>query len=176
VFDLYPNCGLRIPTCNWMENKEDKGKLQMALNFEEREREGILILGLSGRLTMGSEDAAFQDRANLSIGAGKIKIVVDCGRLETIDSVGLGTLVSYQLKLRRAGGNLVLLRLARTHMELLVLAKLDAVFDVFDDEQEAVNSFFPERAVRRFDILDFVENQTRKPQSPGENPTGSRAR
>jgi len=87
----------------------------MAINFEQREREGILMLTLSGRLTMGPEDVAFQNLINFLISAGKIKVVLDWSVLETIDSVGLGTLVSYQLKLRRAGGNLVLLNMARTH-------------------------------------------------------------
>jgi len=40
---------------------------------------------------------------------------------------------------------------------------------VFDDEQEAVNSFFPERAVRHFDILEFVEDQNRKAPTSAEN-------
>jgi anti-sigma B factor antagonist len=41
-------------------------------------------------------------------------------------------------------------------MELLVLTKLDTIFDVFEDEQDAVNSFFPGREIKRFDILAFV--------------------
>jgi anti-sigma B factor antagonist len=50
-------------------------------------------------------------------------------------------------------------------MELLVLAKLDAVFEAFTDEQDAVDSFFPDRAIRRFDILEFVREQNRQAQT-----------
>ena len=44
-------------------------------------------------------------------------------------------------------------------MELLILTKLSTVFEIFDDEQDAVNSFFPNRQIRRFDILSFVEQK-----------------
>jgi anti-sigma B factor antagonist len=43
-----------------------------------------------------------------------------------------------------------------------VLTKIDTIFEVFDDETEAVNGFFPERAIRRFDILDFVQQMERE--------------
>jgi anti-sigma B factor antagonist len=43
-------------------------------------------------------------------------------------------------------------------VELLVLTKLDTIFEVFDDETDAVNSFFPDREIKRFDVLSFVRN------------------
>jgi len=137
----------------------------MVFAVEEREREGILILGLVGHLTMGPEDLVFRNVLDRCIAAGEIKIILDCSRLENLDSVGLGTLVSCHVKLQRAGGRAVLLNISRTHMELLVLAKLDAVFEVFTDEQDAVDSFFPDRAIRRFDILEFVREQNRQAQT-----------
>jgi anti-sigma B factor antagonist len=141
----------------------------MPLAIEQREREGILILALAGHLTIGPEDVEFRNFLDLCIATNKINIVLDCRRLGNIDSVGLGTLVYYQIKLQRAGGKFVFLNLAGTHMELLVRAKLDAVFEVFDDEQEAVNSFFPDRVAKHFDILEFVEELNRKAQTGNEN-------
>ena len=58
--------------------------------------------------------------------------------------------------LRKAGGQLKLVNLNRRNIELLVLTKLTAVFEIFTDEQDAVNSFFPGREVKKFDILNFV--------------------
>ena len=55
------------------------------------------------------------------------------------------------------GGIAKLSQLDRRNLELLLLTKIDTIFEVFDDETEAVNSFFPEREIRRFDILDFVQ-------------------
>ena len=44
-------------------------------------------------------------------------------------------------------------------MELLLLTKLHTIFEVFADEQDAVNSFFPDREIRHFDILSFVQQE-----------------
>jgi len=61
--------------------------------------------------------------------------------------------------LRKAGGAMKLLNLNRRHIELLVMTKLATVFEIFTDEQDAVNSFFPDREINRFDILSFVQDQ-----------------
>jgi anti-sigma B factor antagonist len=59
--------------------------------------------------------------------------------------------------LTREGGSLKLLNLSKRSIELLILTKLTTVFELFDDEQSAVNSFFPGRELKRFDILSFVQ-------------------
>jgi anti-sigma B factor antagonist len=81
--------------------------------------------------------------------------------VEYIDSTGLGTLVVCYNTLQKAGGALKLLNLNCRNTELLILTKLSTVFELFDDEQEAVNSFFPGREIRHFDILSFVEESRR---------------
>ena len=60
---------------------------------------------------------------------------------------------------RKAGGRLALVNLNRAHLELFLLTKLAIAFEFFDDEQEAVNSFFPDRALNPFDILNFVQHE-----------------
>jgi anti-sigma B factor antagonist len=52
--------------------------------------------------------------------------------------------------------------LKSSHIELLELAKLETVFEVFGDEQDAINSFFPGREVRRYDILEFIQTLRKK--------------
>jgi anti-sigma B factor antagonist len=59
----------------------------------------------------------------------------------------------------QAGGRLALVNLDRAHLELFLLTKLAIAFEFFDDEQDAVNSFFPDRALKRFDILKFVQQE-----------------
>ena len=59
----------------------------------------------------------------------------------------------------RLGGKLKLENLNRRNVALLVLTKLTTVFEIFNDEQDAVNSFFPDREIKRFDILSFVQEQ-----------------
>jgi anti-sigma B factor antagonist len=63
---------------------------------------------------------------------------------------------------RKAGGALKLLNLNRRNIELLVMTKLATVFDLFTDEQDAINSFFPDRAIKTFDILNFVEQMKKE--------------
>jgi anti-sigma B factor antagonist len=60
--------------------------------------------------------------------------------------------------MRKQGGNIKLLNLNRRNIELLIMTKIATVFDLFVDEQDAVNSFFPDRKIKAFDILNFVQN------------------
>jgi anti-sigma B factor antagonist len=76
-----------------------------------------------------------------------------------IDSTGLGTLVFGLARLRKSDGRLALVNLNRSHLKLFLLTRLAIAFEFFDDEQDAVNSFFPDRAVKHFDILSFVERE-----------------
>jgi len=64
--------------------------------------------------------------------------------------------------LRKAGGALKLLSLNKRNIELLLLTKLTTVFELFADEQDAVNSFFPGREISKFDILSFIESGGRE--------------
>jgi anti-sigma B factor antagonist len=132
----------------------------MSLHIEQRESEGIVILDLKGPLTLGHGDLELRDRLPSLHQAGKVNIVLNLKDVSDIDSTGLGTLVFGLARLRKAGGRLALANVNRSHMELFVLTKLAIAFEFFDDEQDAVNSFFPDRALKRFDILNFVEDAT----------------
>ena len=79
--------------------------------------------------------------------------------VDYVDSTGLGGLVISYTTLKKSGGALKLLSVAERNIELLVLTKLTTVFEIFDDEQDAVNSFFPNREIRKFDILNFIKSQ-----------------
>jgi anti-sigma B factor antagonist len=64
--------------------------------------------------------------------------------------------------LRKNAGVVKLLNLTRRSIELLVMTKLATVFEIFTDEQDAVNSFYPDRKLKTFDILSFVQDQKNK--------------
>ena len=131
----------------------------MLHEINQREREGIAILDLKGSLTAGEAATALRE-ALRGLQAGGLKnVVLNLEGVDYIDSTGLGSLVVCFTSLRRISGKLALLHLNRRHLELLVLTKLSTVFELFDDEQEAVNSFFPNRQIRHFDILSFIEQQ-----------------
>ncbi len=132
----------------------------MKLEIHERENEGILILDLKGRLVLGPEDSALRQR--LQALAENHNVIVNLKDVSDIDSTSLGTLVNSALRFREAGGKLVLLNLNDAKGRLPDILKLNTVFETYQDEVEAVNSFFPDRAVARYDILEFVEEQEQK--------------
>lgn len=133
----------------------------MPLAIREREREGIVILDLDGRITAGEEAAHLRETLRALAAQGRTRVILNLQKVDYIDSTGLGTLVMGFTTLRKAGGMLKLLHLSRRNIELLVFTKLETVFEIFDDELDAVNSFFPGRSVRRFDILRFVQQMQR---------------
>jgi anti-sigma B factor antagonist len=128
----------------------------MALLIEEREVEGILILDLQGRLVAGDAAGSLREHGNKAAGGESRNVVLNLKGVDYIDSSGLGTLVAAHSTLNKAGGGLALMNLSKRSAELLILTKLATVFRIFDDEKSAIDSFFPNREVRKFDILDFV--------------------
>ena len=133
----------------------------MALRITRRETEGILVLELDGRLTFGPEDIELNDEIRHAIAARRVRLVIDLGRVDKIDSAGLGTLLYARAELRRAGGGLTLANLKPGHLHTLLVAKLETVFDIFETEQDAINSFFPERRVPHYDLLAVIQGQRR---------------
>jgi anti-sigma B factor antagonist len=134
----------------------------MALSINERDVEGILILDLQGRIVAGESAGALRERANKAAAGEISNVVLNMKGVDYIDSSGLGTLVGAHSTLNNAGGALALMNLSKRSAELLILTKLATVFRIFDDEKAAVDSFFPHREVRKFDILDFVKNSAKE--------------
>jgi anti-sigma B factor antagonist len=132
------------------------------VDISTREKEGITILDLDGRLVVSESLNVLRETVNQLLREHRLKIVANLAGVDYIDSTGLGTLVVCYTTLQRAGGSLRLLNLNRRNIELLLLTKLSTVFELFNDEQSAINSFFPEREIQRFDILSFVKDQKGK--------------
>ncbi|MGA2593887.1 MAG: STAS domain-containing protein [Bryobacteraceae bacterium] len=134
----------------------------MSLDITQREHEGITILDMKGRITVGKEATALREKTSALIAGGTKDVILNLVHVDYIDSTGLGALVMCSTTQRRAGGTLKLVNLNRRNIELLVMTKLATVFDLFTDEQDAVNSFFPDREIKAFDILNFVEQMKKE--------------
>ena len=130
----------------------------MSLDIRESNREGVDILSLKGRLTVG-EASAIREQCTAVVAAGNVNVILNLEHVEYIDSTGLGALVICFTSLKKAGGALKLVNPNKRNVELLLLTKLHTIFEVFADEQDAVNSFFPGRAVRQYDVLEWVRGQ-----------------
>jgi anti-sigma B factor antagonist len=130
----------------------------MSLEITESNREGVEILALKGRLTAG-ESTAIREKVDQAIAVGHLNVIFDLTHVDYVDSTGLGGMVICYTTLKRHGGALKLVNPNKRNVELLALTKLHTIFEVFVELQDAVNSFFPDREIKRFDILAFVQQQ-----------------
>ena len=129
----------------------------MSLEIQEREREGIVILDLKGRITSGPEAGAFRDAAAAVASRPNPNLILNMANVDYVDSTGLGAMVMAATTVKRNGGKVKLLNMNKRNIELLVMTKLATIFEIFNDEQDAINSFFPDRKINTFDILAFVK-------------------
>ncbi|HUA17366.1 MAG TPA: STAS domain-containing protein [Bryobacteraceae bacterium] len=128
------------------------------LDIGAREREGVVIFDLNGKLAVGGA-SLLREKVNSEMAQGHTRIILNLKDVDYIDSTGLGMMVICFTSLQKAAGTMKLENLNRRNIELLLLTKLSTVFQIFGEEQDAVNSFFPEREVKHFDILSFVQQQ-----------------
>lgn len=133
--------------------------MAITLEIHRREKEGITLLDLKGRLVVGEPSVRLREKLTEETAQGIRRVVLNLEHVEYIDSTGLGSMVICFTTLQKAGGAMKLMKLNRRNVELLILTKLSTVFEVFGEEQDAINSFFPEREIKRFDILSFVQQQ-----------------
>ena len=131
----------------------------MSLEIVQREQEGIEIIDLKGRLTLGEADLDFRNELDKFVHLGKSRWVLNLNDVSEIDTTGLGTLLFALAKLRKSGGGLAIVNLKPSHIKVFLEARLATVFDVFKTDQDAINSFFPGREFQRYDILEYVQSQ-----------------
>ena len=113
----------------------------MALTIASREVDGVTVLDLSGRITLGEGSVQLRDAIRDLISKGQKNILLNLGEVIYIDSSGLGELVSAYTTARNQGAALKLLKLTKKVHDLLQLTKLYTVFDISDDEASAIASF-----------------------------------
>jgi len=101
----------------------------------------VRIVELSGKITIGSGDVKIRELIDEALAAGTKNIVLDLAGVSTIDSSGIGEMVACYTTVTKKGGHLKLLRLSPKINDILQVTQLITVFEVFDDEAEAVRSF-----------------------------------
>ncbi|MFL6211436.1 MAG: STAS domain-containing protein [Pyrinomonadaceae bacterium] len=111
------------------------------LNISERQAGDVTVLDLSGKITIGEGSVSLRSAIRRLIEEGKKKILLNLGQVSYVDSSGIGELVSSFTTINREGGQLKLLNLTQKIQDLLAITKLLTVFDVYDDEATALNSF-----------------------------------
>ncbi|WP_161604926.1 anti-sigma factor antagonist [Myxococcus xanthus] len=111
------------------------------LNIRERQSGDVTLFELAGRITIGAGDTVLRETVRTAIQDGRKNLVLNLAEVTYLDSAGLGELVSSYTTTSREGGRLKLLSPSRKVQDLLMITKLITVFDVYDTEQAAVNSF-----------------------------------
>ena len=129
----------------------------MSLEIQQHEREGITVLEMKGRITLGKEATAMREKvAELAAGTHPQSGVQPGRQWITSTAPVLARWSCALPRVRKAGGNVKLVNLNRRNIELLVMTRLATSFEIFTDEGDAVDSYYPDRKIKTFDILDFV--------------------
>ena len=113
----------------------------MALKMTTREVDGVYVIGLAGRVVLGEESNALRETVKSLLASGHKKMVLNMENVTYIDSAGLGTLVASHHSASTQGASLKLSNLGSKFQEILQVTKLLTVFDVYDSEAAAIQSF-----------------------------------
>ena len=111
------------------------------LNINERQAGDVTVLDMSGKITIGEGSVALRAAIRRLLEEGKKRILLNLAGISYVDSSGIGELVSSYTAINKEGGQLKLLNLTQKIQDLLTITKLLTVFDVYDSEAEALNSF-----------------------------------
>ena len=113
----------------------------MSMKTSTRQVDGVNIVDCSGRITLGEGSVILRDTVRDLLSKGQKKILLNLGDVNYIDSSGIGELVSAFTSVQRQGGELKLLHLTKKVHDLLQITKLYTVFDVQEDEANAIKAF-----------------------------------
>lgn len=111
------------------------------MKLKERERDGVKILEASGKIMGGDDSELFSSTLKTFIHEGNTRVVVDLRNVSHINSTGLGILISGYTTLKRNDGELKLLNVSDKIQSIFMITRLYSVFESFEDEDEAVQSF-----------------------------------
>ncbi len=112
----------------------------MSFSLKTRKVDGVVIVDMSGKLTIGEPVLSLREAVRRFIEDDSVKFVLNLGDVSYIDSSGLGELVTTHTSLRNREGNVNLLNLTKRAKDLLQMTKLLTVFDTYEDEAEAVQA------------------------------------
>jgi len=110
-------------------------------SIDQRTSGDVTILDLHGKITIGEGSVQLRETVRKLLDEGKKKLLLNLGDVSYVDSSGIGELVSCFTTTSNKGGQLKLLNLTKKIQDLLMITKLLTVFEVYDDEAAALQSF-----------------------------------
>lgn len=118
-----------------------KERASQRMQAATREVGGVAVVDVTGRITLGEGNVMLREIVQGLVASGKANILLNLSGVEHIDSAGLGELVRSHAAVRRAGGQLKMVNVGKKVRELMTMTRLNAVFDIQDDESAAIKSF-----------------------------------
>ena len=112
----------------------------MTAVIKSRQLDDVVILDISGRITIGEGTITLRDALQKLLKSGERKVLMNLEDVDYVDSAGLGELITAYTTVRAHGGQLKLIKLTHRIQDLLQITKLLTVFDAFDSETEAIKS------------------------------------
>ena len=112
------------------------------MNIKQRKEGEVLIVEMSGRMTIGQGDAEARDAILIALRSGETKILLDMGEVPMVDSAGLGELISVYTSAHRSNAAMKLMKISERVREVLSITRMNGLFDVFDDKAAAIASFY----------------------------------
>ena len=113
----------------------------MSVNIQTREVDGVTVVSLAGRITLGEATGKVREAIRNLVEKGCKNLLLDLSQLEYLDSAGLGEVVGAYTTVANAGGKLKLLKVGGRALDLLQVTKMTTIFEFFETEEEAVRSF-----------------------------------
>jgi anti-sigma B factor antagonist len=117
------------------------GGPEMSVQVSTRRVNEIRVVDVSGRVTLGEGASVLRDALRAMANEGEKKVLLNLAGLVYLDSSGIGVLVGGFATMRNQGGQLKLLNLTGRVKDLLLVTKLYTVFEIYEDEAAAIESF-----------------------------------
>jgi anti-sigma B factor antagonist len=113
----------------------------LLMKLQRGDREGVVVLSLSGKLMGGDDADKFHGEVKKALDDGNTKILIDLGGVDWINSTGLGILIAGHSTIKKAGGQMKLCRVSKRVDSILMVTRLNMIFENYEDEAQALASF-----------------------------------
>jgi anti-sigma B factor antagonist len=111
------------------------------MKLHRSEEDGVVLITLSGKLMGGPDADTIQETVREALSQGNKKILLDLGDVSWVNSTGLGILIASHITVTNAGGIIKLMRVSRRIDSILMVTKLNTIFEVHQNKQDALASF-----------------------------------
>jgi anti-sigma B factor antagonist len=111
------------------------------MKVSRSDKNGVVVLSMSGKLMGGKDAETFHETIKRELGDGHRNILIDLSGVDWINSTGLGILISAAHTVKREDGVLKLCRISSRVESILMVTRLNMIFETYDDEAQALASF-----------------------------------